>query len=184
MQTLLALDQSLFLFLNHLPHGWLGNALGLLLSGAGTAGLVWFALGFLLFLKEEKKDHWFFAPLIAAGGASWLMAEKILKPLIARPRPAADIGAVILGMDINGSYSFPSGHATIAWAMAVVLSRKEPKWRWIFYLLAILISFSRIYIGKHFPLDVIGGGLLGWGIGHISLFVASHLRMLRRKRVT
>lgn len=171
MQTLLVLDQSLFFFLNHLPHGWLGNALGLLLSGVGTAGLVWFALGLLLFFKEEKKNHWFFAPLLLAGATSWVLAEKIFKPLIARPRPSIDTGAVILGIDMNGSYSFPSGHATIAWAMAVVLSNKEPRWRWMFYLLAILISFSRIYIGKHFPMDVIAGGLLGWSIGWVSLLI-------------
>lgn len=164
MQTLLALDQTLFLFLNHLPHDEFLNTLALVLSGVGTAGLVWFVIGAWLFLREEKKDRWFFAPLLSAGTASWLLVEKVLKPWIARSRPGLEAGAIVLGDGGNG-YSFPSGHATIAWAMAVVLSRKEPKWRWIFYLLAILISFSRIYIGKHFPLDVVAGGLLGWGIG-------------------
>jgi len=53
--------------------------------------------------------------------------------------------------------------------MAVVLSHKEPKWKWVFFALAILISFSRIYLGKHYPLDVIAGGVLGWIIGKVSL---------------
>ncbi|MBI5619978.1 phosphatase PAP2 family protein [Candidatus Gottesmanbacteria bacterium] len=175
MQTLLALDQSLFLFLNHLPHPAWADSLAIALSGVGTAGLVWFVIGVWLFLREEKKDRWFFAPLVLAGAASWLLVEQILKPWAARSRPALEAGAVIVG-DGRTDFSFPSGHATIAWAMAVVLSNKEPKWRWIFYLLAILISFSRIYIGKHFPLDVVAGGLLGWGIGRLMVYLVSMKR--------
>lgn len=183
MQTLLAFDQSLFLFLNRLPHGWLANALGLLLSGVGTAGIIWFILSIVLFIREEKKNHWFFLPVFLAGAGSWIIAEKLLKPWVNRPRPTAEIGAIILGTNGHDA-SFPSGHATIAFAMAVVLSHIEPKWKWIFYLLALGISFSRIYLGKHFPLDVVVGGLLGWGIGYISLFISRHFKMLRRKRVT
>ena len=160
MELLLTLDRQLFFFINHLPHLAVSNTVALAISGVGTAGIIWFVLATVLFLKEEKKDHWFFIPVLAAGGTSWLMVEKIIKPLIARPRPTFEMGAIILGNNLP-DFSFPSGHATIAFAMAVVLSRKEPKWKWVFYTLAILISFSRIYIGKHFPFDVLVGALLG-----------------------
>ncbi|MBI5620391.1 phosphatase PAP2 family protein [Candidatus Gottesmanbacteria bacterium] len=146
----------------------LSDTVALAISGVGTAGIIWFVLATVLFLKEEKKDHWFFIPVLAAGGTSWLMVEKIIKPLIARPRPTFEMGAIILGNNLP-DYSFPSGHATIAWALATVLAHKEPKWKTFFFILAFLISFSRMYIGKHYPLDVIGGGLLGWGIGRLSI---------------
>ena len=97
-----------------------------------------------------------------AGGGSWFIVEVILKPLFARPRPDASAG-----------FSFPSGHATIAFAMATVLSKKEPKWRFALFLLAIAIAFSRIYLGKHYPLDVLAGAFLGIIIGWLSLMLAS-----------
>ena len=142
----------------------------LLFSGVGTAGIIWFLLGVWLFFKEETKDKWFFAPLIGAGAVSWFLVEMILKPLVARSRPGLELGAIIVGGQ-SDTFSFPSGHATIAFAMAVVLANKEPKWKWIFYLLAVVISLSRIYLGKHYPLDVLAGVLLGWGIGHLSLVI-------------
>lgn len=182
MDLILLFDTQLFLFTNHLPHWEIMNLLAQFLSGVGTAGIIWFILAAILFLKEEKKDHWFFLPVLFSGGISWVLVEKIMKPLVGRVRPSAEMGAIIVGA-INGDFSFPSGHATIAWAMAVVLSKKEPKAKWMFYVLAILISLSRIYLGKHFPLDVISGALLGWGIGLASL-TASHFfqKKLRRRK--
>lgn len=168
MDAILRLDSTFFLFLNHLPHNALFNALGTGLSVIGTAGIVWLALGVILFLREEKKDHLFFAPILVSAATSWVLIEKIIKPLIARPRPTLEMGAIILGHDL-ADFSFPSGHATIAWALATVLAHREPKWKMLFFILAFLISFSRIYIGKHYPLDVIAGGVLGWGIGWLSL---------------
>ncbi len=174
--SLLFLDESLFLSINHLPHTPLTNALGLLLSGVGTAGIIWFLLGLFLFFREEKKDRLFFVPLFLAGGFSWFMVEVVLKPLAARSRPGLELGAIIVGSSLNDSYSFPSGHATIAFAMAVVLSKKEPKWKWMFYMLAVLISLSRIFLGKHYPTDVLVGAFLGWGIGKLSLILPHFIK--------
>lgn len=165
MNELLFLDQQLFLFLNHLPHNDLFNALGLGLSAAGTAGIIWFLFGGILFIREEKKDHLFFLPLLVSGGITYVLVEKILKPFVARSRPGIEIGAITVGSSLS-DYSFPSGHAAISWALAYMLSQKEPRLQWVWYVLAFLISFSRIYIGKHYPLDVVAGGLLGWCIGY------------------
>lgn len=177
---MLALDQQLFLLINHLPHTSLSNAIALAISGVGTAGIIWFFFAVLLFLRGEKKATWFFAPILAAGGTSLLLIEQIIKPMIARPRPTLEIGAIILGRNL-ADYSFPSGHATIAWAMAVVLTNKKPQWKMIFYTLAFLISVSRIYIGKHFPLDVATGGVLGWSIG-ITTLSLEHRFFNRQKK--
>lgn len=170
MELLLSFDQDLFFFLNHLPHNALLNTLGTGLSAIGTAGVIWLALGVILFLREEKKDHLFFAPILLSAVTSWILVEKIIKPIVARPRPTLEMGAIILGNNLL-DFSFPSGHATIAWALATVLAHKEPKYKLFFFILAVLISFSRIYIGKHYPLDVLAGGVLGWGIGSITLLV-------------
>ena len=168
MQQALFLDQKIFLFLNHLPHPGFAVELALFLSGIGAAGIIWFVIGAVLFLREEEKDHRFFIPIVLTGAASWILVEDVLKILFNRPRPTAAMGAWIFSPHLTDA-SFPSGHATIAWAMAIVLSRYEPRLRWWFYLLALSISFSRIYLGVHYPLDIVGGAFLGWGIARISL---------------
>lgn len=175
METILVLDQQFFLLLNHLPHNAVFNDVALLLSGVGTGGIVWFVLGALLILREEKKDHRFWVPLVLGGLGSWVIAELILKPIFVRPRPDISMGAIVVGLNCCG-YAFPSGHATIAWAMTAVLAQKEPKWRVLLYVLAFLISLSRIYLGKHYPFDVVAGGLLGWVIGTISIRVLAIIK--------
>lgn len=171
MESLLQLDRSVFLILNHIRHSFLTNWIALILSGVGTAGIVWFVLGALLFLKEEKRDHWFFVLLFLAGGFSYVITELVLKPFFGRLRPSAEIGAILIGNTqySPNDFSFPSGHATIAFAMAVVLTSKEPKLRWAWYSLAVLICLSRIYLGRHYPLDIIGGAVVGFAIGQVSL---------------
>lgn len=176
MEMLLSLDQLVFFFINHALHTQISDWVALFFSGIGKAGIVWFLLGVLLFFREERKYPKFFTPFIFAGISSVVLVEVLLKPLIGRLRPSVEMGAITVGGGSDG-FSFPSGHATIAWTMAVLLSSYEPKFKWGFYLLAISISFSRIYLGVHYPSDVIVGGFLGWGIGSFILFMRKRLRI-------
>lgn len=164
METILALDKQLFLLINHLPHNEFLNVFALTLSGIGTGGLIWFMLGVWLFTREEKKNNKFFIPMLGVGIMSWLLVEIFLKQLFARPRPTVDLGAIVVGGGAEW-FSFPSSHAAIAWAMAVVLTHYEPRAKWWFIALAAFISLSRIYLGVHYPFDVLVGGLLGWVMG-------------------
>jgi undecaprenyl-diphosphatase len=61
--------------------------------------------------------------------------------------------------------SFPSGHTSTSFACATVLSFFVPRAAPAFYLLALAIGFSRIYVGVHWPLDVLGGAVLGLAVG-------------------
>lgn len=175
MNVLLSLDQQLFLFINHLPHTLVTDSIAKFFSLIGTAGFIWLVIGGLLFLKEERKHHSFFVPIVAAGAGSYVLVELILKPLVGRLRPTLEMGAIIVGNQ-KPDFSFPSGHATIAFAMAGVLSAYEPKFRTWFYALAVCISLSRIVVGVHYPLDVIAGAVFGWGIGQSVLYMRKFLR--------
>jgi undecaprenyl-diphosphatase len=166
MEHFLALDRSLFLFINHLPHTDFTNTIASVLSGIGQWGLVWLVIAVYLFFREERRDHWFFLPFILCLAMVWLLSETIIKSLVLRPRPGLDIGALIISA--TGNYSFPSTHATLAFAMAYILSQEEPKLIAWFYILAGLIGLSRIYLGVHYPVDVIAGAFLGLGIGYVA----------------
>ncbi len=163
MDFITTLDTYLFLAINHLPHTVLLDTLARGFSGIGHWGFVWFLVAIGLFYREEIKDHLFFIPFIAVG-IFGVLSEFIIKLIIARPRPYSEMGAIIL--DTPGNYSFPSTHATLAFAFAYVCSHVEPKLRVWMYLLAVFISFSRIYLGVHYMFDVLGGALLGTGIGY------------------
>jgi undecaprenyl-diphosphatase len=170
MEYITAIDRSIFLFINHLPHVWISDSVARLLSGIGEWGFIWFILAAILFFREEKRDHWFFLPFILSTVFGSFISELVLKYYIARPRPSLNIGATILASP--GNFSFPSTHATLAFAMAYILSREEPRKRRAFFILAILISVSRIYLGVHYPLDVVAGMILGYAIGWASFWIA------------
>ena len=171
METLPSVDQSLFLAINHLPHSFFSDFLALLISGVGTAGVIWLILSLIVFFKEEKKHPLFWMHMGSVVVSSWLLVELLLKYLFARHRPTEAMGAIIVGSGASW-YSFPSSHAAVAWASYLILSHYEPRWKPFLFVLALLISFSRIYLGVHYPLDVIVGGLVGWSIGTIVLSFA------------
>lgn len=172
---LITLDHSIFLFINHWPHTPVSDAIALTLSGVLTSTvIVWLLISVWIFVREEKKDHWFFLPVVLASALSILMTDVWFKNFFARHRPPLSLGTITVGAPL-ATFSFPSGHATFAWALAVVLASKEPRAKWLFYALAFLISLSRIYLGAHYPADVVAGTLVGLGIGYFSLWFEQNM---------
>jgi apolipoprotein N-acyltransferase len=97
------------------------------------------------------------------------VASHAIKPLVDRPRPCAvEPGAVVLGGCGEGK-SFPSTHASDSVAVVTVLLAFFPKRKWWLVALAAVIGYSRIHLGAHYPLDVLAGALLGYGVGKVLL---------------
>lgn len=182
IDQLLQIDNYIFFLINNSQnHSGLLDLLALLLSGVGSFGLIWLVIGFVVFIREEHKDHRFIYLLFTAACSAYVLAEILLKPLFGRLRPEILNGAYLVQGGDASSYSFPSGHATIAFTLAVVLGFKEPKIRFLLYILASLISLSRVYLGKHFPSDIIAGAILGYLIGRLMINFYGKTKTLQPK---
>jgi undecaprenyl-diphosphatase len=157
----------------HHRTGWL-NPLFEGLSYAGQFGLIWIVIALLLAVFHRRWGPFALTVIaIALADAS----ARGLKALIDRPRPPVRYAKPEPLVETPHDASFPSGHAATSFAAATMLSFAFPRLRLPLVLLAAAIAFSRVYVGVHYPLDVIGGAALG-------VVVAAVLAWLVRRRVT
>ena len=115
---------------------------------------MWFVLA--LVVAVLRRSPWAFA-LIALGVLAADALAGLVKMIVGEKRPN-DTGALIT---IPHSHSFPSGHTATAFAGATMLSFFVPRGAPAFYVLAAAIAYSRLYVGVHYPLDVVGGAIIG-----------------------
>jgi undecaprenyl-diphosphatase len=133
---------------------------------------VWLGLAGLIALASRR-------PYLFLGTALGVLlaegASRLLKELIGRDRPFVTEPEPDPIVREPTSHSFPSGHATVSFACAVVLASVLPRLAVPCYLLAAAIAWSRVVTGVHYPLDVLVGAVLGLAIGWLAVRA---LRML------
>ncbi|MCJ7552766.1 MAG: phosphatase PAP2 family protein [Ignavibacteriaceae bacterium] len=103
------------------------------------------------------------------------LGHRVLKEIIARIRPCNALSDIITPLGCTGSYSFPSNHAINNFAAAMFFYRLFPKLKWILFITAFFVALSRVYLGLHYPSDIIGGALFGMLLGYI--FAEGALRL-------
>ena len=148
-----------------------------------TTGFMVFVLlgiGFQ-FRKSRPKSVRLVLALLIALTFSDGIAYRIIKPIAQRSRPEFVGIPVNLKTHSHSGYSFPSNHAANSATMATVLCIFYPLLSPLWVLLALLISFSRIYVGVHFPIDVLVGSALGCISGYAAVYIVQ--RALRSKRL-
>lgn len=164
----LEMDNSLFLFINQ---GLQNNVLDTVMPFiTNRSYILYIGIVVLLFFKDWQKGLLVFS-LAAVGFFTADGIGDIIKILAARPRPCHELQGVRLIGDCVKSYSFPSGHAATSFAMASIIGHHFRRAAMPAFILAALVAFSRIYIGVHYPTDVIGGAFLGGLTGGFILFL-------------
>lgn len=108
-------------------------------------------------------------------------ASEILKIVFARPRPFEVLAGVNL-FGIETEYSFPSTHATEVFIGCTIIGKKYGHFIPLICL-AVLVSISRVYLGVHYPTDILGGALLGLGISFLILHYEAHILKLKNRLI-
>jgi decaprenylphosphoryl-5-phosphoribose phosphatase len=132
------------------------------LGKSGNNAGIWMAIGVALALVDSSnREAWL---ICAAIGPLAIGLNYVLKLVVKRRRPVLE-GLPPLG-GAPSSLSFPSAHATSAFAVATAMARVEPLGA-LAFILAFVLSLGRPYLGMHYPSDVLAGALLGAGLGLI-----------------
>lgn len=146
-----------------LPYTLFDPALNGLSRSANHSGL-WFSAAAVLVAGTRRTRRGALRGMLAIGGAS-LLANGVLKPLVPRRRPAADLLPDFRALDEPPtSSSFPSGHSASAAAFAVAVGLESPRTALVLAPLAAAVAYSRVHVGVHWPTDVAAGAALGAGV--------------------
>jgi len=140
-------------------------------------GYIIFALGF-----DKKRGRIAFVILIITLSIVDSVAAQIIKPWIGRIRPSHALEGINLLVGRGGKFSFVSNHAANVFALSVILGYFYAKAKPYLITLATLIAFSRVYVGVHYPADILFGGLFGYSVAWsiLSLWVLIKMRELKK----
>ncbi len=190
LQKILEADTELFLFLNSF-HNNFWDTIMLMVTRKET--WVPFYLVILFFIFRNYKSKWLLAVIFLI--LTIVLSDQLsvlLKETIQRFRPVHNPEIEHLVHNVlrkGGLYGFVSSHAANGFAFFVFTSRLfRNRGYWVLLLFwALLISYSRLYSGVHYPLDLAGGALLGWLIGagmyKLMMFIENHFFIARRPKL-
>ena len=181
-EFLYSIDVTIFYFFNHtLSVGFLDKffsiitnvnnwyiayiiLLGILLTKGGRQGRIAAAAVVLMIVVTDQLQH------------------KVIKEIFERIRPCNALAEVLTPLGCNGTFSFPSNHATNNFAVAVLFYRIYPHLKLPLFIAASLIAISRVYLGLHYPSDILSGVLVGSAFGYIFSVAAIKVNIWMEKR--
>lgn len=173
------MDENIICWIQeHLLHSVLDSAM-IWISRSGNSGFIWIFLGVLFVFMGLRKREWIRRgmSLLLCLGTTAVVCNLILKPWVARIRPY-DLLQFSIMIPPLSDYSFPSGHTSASFAAATAIYATHHKWGIAAYVFAALMGFSRLYLGVHFPTDVLAGAVIGTVTARLTLLA---IRTLEEK---
>ena len=175
-EYLFELEETVLLWIQEYLRGPVLNAFFVFYTTLGNTGLCWIALSVGMLCAPRTRRAGFAGLLALLLG--FLCTNVVLKPLVCRIRPWLVVEGLTALVAEHDPHSFPSGHTCAAFAAAIVWRPHLAKrWANTALVCAVLMGFSRLYVGVHFPTDVLCGAL----VGALSGWVVGHLRCLKHQ---
>ena len=159
--------RALYAVMNSDPMGGFMDTVMPKITILGDNGYFWIALAVILLIPKKTRRTG--TAMLVAMLLGLIFCNGLIKHLVMRPRPYDTWGFPLqrdhLLIPALNDYSFPSGHTTSSVAAATAIFKDHSVWGFAAFLLALLIAFSRLYLGVHYPSDVFGGLILGFLMG-------------------
>lgn len=172
-----AVDQSVFLDINR---NIANSVFDAVFPGLREFTYIFWLLLIVYFWTRNERE---LALLMGAGIIAGAMLTYPLKFIIDRARPYDQIESTRLLTPSESDPSFPSGHTEMSFLAATIVSRFHPEYSRYLYSFSFIVGLSRIYVGVHFPMDVVGGVLVGVIIGKLVLVVQEKRNVLGEKEI-
>ena len=184
MDHLLQTDTSLFYFINNTMQNSLFDRIMPVITDIHYWKIVILIVWLALIVKGGNKGRVAAILVIVVVGLSDLLIAQVIKPVVARIRPCNVLPHVNLLVGCGGleSYSFPSSHASNIFAAASFFGYKYKRLVAVFISIAILVAYSRVYVGVHYPFDVLGGAVIGVICAGIILIIERRICLFIEKR--
>lgn len=183
VESLIHMDKAVFRFFNTIIANPLFDWIMPIITNQNIWAVPMIIIIFSLLFKGGRRGRIAVAIIIISVGLADAASAQILKPFFARLRPSHELteGIRIL-MGKGGQYGFVSSHAANVFAAAVVFGYFYPRYKSTYFIIAALVAFSRVYVGVHYPADIIFGALLGFGLAWavLSLWVIIKMRELKK----
>ncbi len=169
MQTMNFLDAQLLLWIQQNLRSDAATVFWEFMTDLGNMGFLWILITVGLLIRSKTRSIGLTATLAIV--LNTVISNGILKLWVARPRPFTTFSEIIPLITPPVDFSFPSGHTSSSFAVAFVLFALLPR-RWGVGALvtAALISLSRLYLGVHYPTDVLTGVLIGYGVAKMAVW--------------
>jgi undecaprenyl-diphosphatase len=127
-----------------------------------------------LFLLKERKliIPWWIASITT------LAFSLMLKYMLARDRPFVAYPELFTALATEAAYSFPSARTAVIFAALPIMSKYQPRFFPFWFFLAVVVAYSRVYLGVHYMSDIFGGMLIGYIFGKLTLYTAERMHKL------
>ena len=172
LETLLNLDGGFLLFLQESVRNPILDNIMIFITSLGNGGMIWIAATIALLIPKKTRKAGIMSAVALLG--SLIINNNIVKNIVQRPRPFVTFTDLQIIIPTPSEFSFPSGHTSSSFAAAAVFYRHLPKKLGLpAVILAGLIGFSRLYVGVHYPTDVIAGVLMGILLSYLAEYLVN-----------